>query len=103
LKIRDQANPEGDIEIQITGLRAGEKLYEELLIGDNPAPTSHPRIMKAHEVYLSWSELLPILQQMQVAAGEDDVDAIKRMLTACVHGYHDEAEEERHELAALAN
>ncbi len=49
--VRDEANPEGDIEIRITGLRPGEKLYEELLIGDDPSPTAHPRIMKAREGY----------------------------------------------------
>jgi len=103
MKIRDQANPEGDIEIQITGLRAGEKLYEELLIGDNPAPTPHPRIMKAHEEFLSWSELSPVLQQVQSAAEDEDVEAIKRILLACVHGYRDEAEQERHDPVALAN
>ncbi|OGQ57681.1 MAG: capsular biosynthesis protein, partial [Deltaproteobacteria bacterium RIFCSPLOWO2_02_FULL_53_8] len=54
LTVRDAANPGGDIEIAITGLRPGEKLYEELLIGDNPSPTAHPRIMKAHEDCLSW-------------------------------------------------
>ena len=52
LSVRDAANPNGDIEIKITGLRPGEKLYEELLIGDNPLPTKHPRIMKAHEVFI---------------------------------------------------
>ena len=49
LTVRDAQNPQGDIAIQITGLRPGEKLYEELLIGDHPEPTEHPRIMMAHE------------------------------------------------------
>jgi FlaA1/EpsC-like NDP-sugar epimerase len=52
LNVKDELNPDGDIEIEITGLRPGEKLYEELLIGDNPKPTSHPRIMKAHEEFI---------------------------------------------------
>jgi FlaA1/EpsC-like NDP-sugar epimerase len=44
LSVRDEQNPDGDIEIEITGLRPGEKLYEELLIGDNPQPTKNPRV-----------------------------------------------------------
>jgi FlaA1/EpsC-like NDP-sugar epimerase len=95
LKIRDQAHPEGDIEIQITGLRAGEKLYEELLIGNNPSPTSHPRIMKAHEEFMSWSALSSELERMWLAASEEDVQAIKRVLTDCVRGYRDEGIKER--------
>jgi FlaA1/EpsC-like NDP-sugar epimerase len=52
--VRDADNPHGDMEIQVVGLRPGEKLYEELLIGDNPEPTNHPRIMKANEDFLPW-------------------------------------------------
>src|SRR5690606_7920525 len=55
-EVRDEKNPDGDIEIVYTGLRPGEKLYEELLIGDNPEATSHPRIMKASESYLPWKD-----------------------------------------------
>ncbi len=54
LALKVAANPNGDIEITVTGLRPGEKLFEELLIGDNPLPTSHPRIMKAHKDFLPW-------------------------------------------------
>lgn len=56
LTVKDEQNPDGDIEIEITGLRPGEKLYEELLIGDNPKPTVHPRIMNAHEEFIPWAE-----------------------------------------------
>jgi FlaA1/EpsC-like NDP-sugar epimerase len=87
LRVRDADYPDGDIEIAVTGLRPGEKLYEELLIGDNPSPTDHPRIMKAHEDYLPWPELQPQLQALQVAAEAGDVDAIKSVLHVCVHGY----------------
>ena len=59
--VRDVTNPEGDIEITVTGLRPGEKLYEELLIGDDPSPTAHPRIMKARESFRVWDELRPSL------------------------------------------
>ncbi|MBT3068372.1 nucleoside-diphosphate sugar epimerase/dehydratase [Rhodoferax sp. U11-2br] len=87
LRVRDAAHPGGDIEIAITGLRPGEKLYEELLIGDNPEPTSHPRIMKAHEDYLDWPRLEPHLQTLQQAGLEGDVATIKAVLQTCVQGY----------------
>lgn len=64
LTIRDAKNPDGDIEIREVGLRRGEKLYEELLIGDGAVPTDHPRIMMAHEPFLEWDRLSAILEQM---------------------------------------
>lgn len=67
LTVKDENHPDGDIEIKITGLRPGEKLYEELLIGDNPQLTTHPKIMKAHEDFMAWSDLkneLDILNKM---------------------------------------
>lgn len=87
LTVRNEAHPGGDIEIAITGLRPGEKLYEELLIGDNPSPTAHPRIMKAHEDYLAWPELEVHLDTLRRASESGDVDAIKAVLRTCVHGY----------------
>jgi len=87
LTVRDASHPQGDIEIAITGLRPGEKLYEELLIGDNPKPTSHRRIMKAHEDFLRWPELEGQLASLRVAAEAGDVVAIKTVLQACVQGY----------------
>lgn len=89
LKVRDEAHPDGDIEIAITGLRPGEKLFEELLIGDNPSPTAHLRIMKAHEECIEWPELEMHLQTLQLAAQADDPEGIKTVLKACVHGYGD--------------
>ena len=61
LKVKDKLNPNGDIEIRYTGLRPGEKLYEELLIGDNVSETSNPMIMRAKEEMLAWDELKLIL------------------------------------------
>ncbi|MEO8544339.1 MAG: nucleoside-diphosphate sugar epimerase/dehydratase [Burkholderiaceae bacterium] len=87
LTVRDEQAPDGDIAIEITGLRPGEKLYEELLIGDNPAPTAHPRIMMAHEEYLQWPELETQLDKLRAAVEQDDVDGIKSVLSRCVQGY----------------
>jgi len=87
LTVRDAQNPQGDIAIQITGLRPGEKLYEELLIGDHPEPTEHPRIMKAHEQFLPWAELQPRLAQLLQHMDAHDVDAISQQLLELVNGY----------------
>jgi FlaA1/EpsC-like NDP-sugar epimerase len=99
LRVRDEAHPQGDIEITITGLRPGEKLYEELLIGDDPSRTEHPRIMKAHEEFLSWSDLLVQLEALRDAVDSGDVPAIKAVLKTCVHGY---VEAPNSELQALS-
>ena len=85
--IKDEANPDGDIEIAITGLRPGEKLYEELLIGDNPMPTSHPRIMKAHEDFLPWPALEEKLNALELALNVNDVGVVRLMLQQLVSGY----------------
>ena len=91
LQVRDAQQPNGDIELSFIGLRPGEKLFEELLIGENPTPTSHPRIMKAHEHFIAWSELQSHLQQLQDAAGDENVQTIRQVLQACVDGFHEEA------------
>ncbi len=87
LSLRDEENPEGDIEIQVTGLRPGEKLYEELLIGENPQPTAHPRIMKAHEDFLLWPALEQKLASLGTALDTNDVPTIRRLLEEVVSGY----------------
>ncbi|WP_459616152.1 polysaccharide biosynthesis protein [Bordetella sp. 2513F-2] len=87
LTVQDASNPEGDIEIVITGLRPGEKLYEELLIGDNPNPTPHPRIMKANEDFLPWPVLEEKLRALELALDLNDVGVIRRMLQQLVSGY----------------
>ena len=90
LSVLDEANPHGDIAIQITALRPGEKLYEELLIGDNPLPTSHPRIMKAHEEFVPWPELSVRLDVLIDALNANDVPAIRNLLKELVPGYQPE-------------
>jgi FlaA1/EpsC-like NDP-sugar epimerase len=87
LLVKDEAHPHGDIEINVTGLRPGEKLYEELLIGDNPQSTPHPKIMKAHEEFLSWGELQQELEKLNLALVACDASLIRQMLKKLVPGY----------------
>ncbi len=87
LTLRDDQNPDGDIGIEITGLRPGEKLYEELLIGDNPKSTSHPRIMKAHEEFIAWPDLEGKLSALEMALNVNDVGVIRLMMEKLVTGY----------------
>ena len=87
LTVRDDQNPEGDIEIEITGLRPGEKLYEELLIGDNPKSTLHPRIMRAQEEFILWGEFEHKLKSLEIALNVNDVGVIRLMLQQLVAGY----------------
>jgi FlaA1/EpsC-like NDP-sugar epimerase len=103
LRVRDADHPDGDIEITVTGLRPGEKLYEELLIGDQPEPTAHARIMKAHEACLSWDALQPHLQALRLGAEQADLVAIKSVLQTCVQGYGDalHGHDMRHNLPVL--
>ena len=87
LTLRDENNPNGDIEIVITGLRDGEKLFEELLIGNNPQATAHPEIMKATEEFLTWKDLQPKLTQLQGALRVNDVQAVRTLMQELVTGY----------------
>ncbi len=87
LTVRDETNSDGDVEIIVTGLRPGEKLYEELLIGDNPEPTQHARIMKAHEEHPSWSRVEAAVESLVSALDTNDVMAIREILIDLVPGY----------------
>lgn len=80
LTVRDDKNPDGDIAIEVTGLRPGEKLYEELLIGDSVQGTSHPRIMTANEVMLPWQDLSLLLKELDQACHDFDHERIRSLL-----------------------
>ncbi len=87
LSVRDDDNPDGDIAIEISGMRPGEKLYEELLIGNDPQPTSHPRIQKAREEFLPWLQLEEKLAALQLALNVNDVGVVRALLEQLVSGY----------------
>jgi len=84
LSLRDAAHPDGDIEIVCTGLRPGEKLYEELLIEAESQPTSHPLIYRAEERFIPPQQLWPQLDALDRAVAEQDVDAALEVLGALV-------------------
>jgi FlaA1/EpsC-like NDP-sugar epimerase len=84
LSLRDAENPDGDIEVQVVGLRPGEKLYEELLIGDNPTETSHPRILKADEEFMPWSMLVRQLEDLSEDTIANNVTAIVAQISRLV-------------------
>ena len=92
LSVRSQDTPHGDIAIEFTGLRPGEKLYEELLIGDNVSPTGHPMIMRANEECLSWAELKTVLTDLLAAVECDDYDQVRKLLRETVSGYTPDGE-----------
>jgi len=87
LTIRDDDNPDGDIEIVYTGLRPAEKLYEELLIGNDVSGTDHPRIMRAIESFIPFSELQTLMQQLSAALDSQDCDRVRELLINAVSGY----------------
>ncbi|WP_243055515.1 nucleoside-diphosphate sugar epimerase/dehydratase [Pseudomonas sp. BP01] len=90
--VRSERNPMGDISIQFTGLRPGEKLYEELLIGDNVIATRHPMIMSATEDFLAWDTLKDTLRQLLAAVEVDDFTRVRQLLRETVSGYSPEGE-----------
>jgi FlaA1/EpsC-like NDP-sugar epimerase len=87
LKVKDDLHPDGDIEIKYTGLRAGEKLYEELLIGDNVSKTDNALIMRAKEDKLDWHELKPSLKKLFFATNSFDHENIRKLLLEIVPGF----------------
>jgi FlaA1/EpsC-like NDP-sugar epimerase len=87
LRLRTPDQPDGDIEIVFAGLRPGEKLYEELLIGDNPSATSHPRVMQAHEEKFTFDELQKLLEPLRKAVQQQEPEAARAELAGLVRGY----------------
>lgn len=85
--IKDEKNPEGEIKIEFTGLRPGEKLFEELLIGDNVSPTDHSRILKAQEDFLPIEIINKNLQEITSAEERSDVTQLKELLKSVVTGF----------------
>ncbi|MCC5855532.1 MAG: polysaccharide biosynthesis protein [Idiomarina sp.] len=87
LEIKDANNPHGDIAIEYSGLRPGEKLYEELLIGEDVVETEHPRIMGARELALSWQEVTEYLEQIKVLLSARDIQALHAILQEAPLGF----------------
>jgi len=85
--IRDKENPNGDIEIAYTGLRPGEKLYEELLIGDNVSATEHEKIMRAEECVIEWPALVTIIRELELANKYDDCQKARAILLDTIDGF----------------
>ncbi|PZW43416.1 nucleoside-diphosphate sugar epimerase/dehydratase [Pseudomonas sp. URMO17WK12:I2] len=92
LSVASDENPSGDIAIEFTGLRPGEKLYEELLIGDNVSPTEHPMIMRANEEHLPWDTFKLAIAHLLCAVEQDDYDRVRQLLRETVCGYTPEGE-----------
>jgi FlaA1/EpsC-like NDP-sugar epimerase len=88
LRLKDKLNPVGDIEIKFTGLRPGEKLYEELLINDESlVGTPHPKILRAQEATLSEIEVVGMLKELQLCLEENSPHRLRKLMARCVDGY----------------
>ena len=92
LSVKSERNPRGDIAIEFTGLRPGEKLYEELLIGDNVVPTQHPMIMSADEDYIPWDVLKDKIDSLLSAISIEDFSGVRQILRETVSGYNPHGE-----------
>jgi FlaA1/EpsC-like NDP-sugar epimerase len=88
LSVRNEANPDGDIPVEVTGLRPGEKLHEELLIGNNPQVTEHPRILKAQEEFIPWPFLEKQVDALKNLLERNDVEGVRGWLGGIVTGYN---------------
>jgi FlaA1/EpsC-like NDP-sugar epimerase len=94
--VRDEEHPEGEIEVEFIGLRPGEKLFEELMLGDNVTGTGHPMIMRAEDEYPALAQLQSWLQELDNHCEQMDCDSIKAVLLAAVSGFHEHVEVHDH-------
>lgn len=95
-KVKDPETGDGDIEVKVTGLRPGEKLYEELLIDDDSLlPTPHAKILRAQEAMLSQIEVASMVRELQEAISKADAARLRRLIVARVEGYHVQLNESR--------
>ncbi|MDA7733980.1 polysaccharide biosynthesis protein [Candidatus Pelagibacter sp.] len=92
LIVKDDKNLQGDIEIKITGLRPGEKLYEELLIGDNPQKTYHEKIQKAQDPFISYKKLKIDLENLSILLENNKIADVKNMLSRLLPSYQSNSE-----------
>tara|TARA_B110000003_G_C16349532_1_gene418133 strand:- start:207 stop:647 length:441 start_codon:yes stop_codon:yes gene_type:complete len=91
LTLKDARNSEGDIEVKVTGLRPGEKLFEELLLGDNPQKTSHEKIQKAQDPYIPFNQLKTDLDILSILLEENKVAEVKNKLSKLLSSYQSNA------------
>ena len=101
--VRDEANPEGDISIIEVGLRPGEKMYEELLLGGNPQPTRHDRILRAQEDMIPWNELKEQLVRLELSLAAGDLAGAMTVVRQCVPEYSPELQAAKGSSATVAN
>ena len=98
--LRDEQNPDGDIEIREIGLRPGEKMFEELLLGHDSEPTRHSQILRAREQCINWQELSLVLDQLAGSVDAGDVAGSMAIVRHCVPDYRPEQRFKMAEIAA---
>ena len=91
-KWKDYKNPNGDVKIKIIGLRSGEKLYEELLIGDNPKKTNHPKIQKINDPYILFDKLKKNLNNLEILIDNNNASDAKKLLSKLLKSYKSNSE-----------
>jgi FlaA1/EpsC-like NDP-sugar epimerase len=84
--VRDEQNPKGEIEVVFTGLRPGEKMFEELVIGAELSPTEHAAILTASELFQAWGRFEPLLQRLEALIGQHDRDGVRSTVMRCAPG-----------------
>ena len=93
MEVKDKENPNGDIEIAFTGLRPGEKLYEELLIGNDVSSTEHTKIWRAEEEYFGWKEIENLLNLIKESQENYDLEELRKVFYLSVSGFKHESKD----------